>query len=458
MSKRPVQASVVAAAAEVAATSYAELQSLPALMSVVKSPSAPPPGSNLQAVRALLQAIEVGLVNLQFLAQRAAIDASAGNVAALSDRIDWMNGIGKAWSDLAWRAQEVSPIAPARGSALVSIADSPNLRRLQQAERLLADALTPLVNEVVTGHHAGTLADFPSRTLLRYIMFERIGIDYSVVPLASSYVDFVQPEAIRSAVLERTVPGDTVFMQFRAAHQMPEILVDAANDHIEAALGCIGDHSYLEAAALLQRVDRLLDAVVLLADILVDHLDTDHYHEIREHLGVTSGSHSVGLHFHLMRDLLPALAAAVEKVVDDPKAGSSAGIAELRIYARSIAKHVDRWRLSHMNLPRTNLGGAGTGTRSLTGSSDALQTVARLRERAPGRTGNETLFKATDWTTLIVPLSTIEQRLLRNIASRTKERFPDVQSRSGRFADPPDFRPPPSRASKSQDHHADSGD
>ena len=41
--------------------------------------------------------------------------------------------------------------------------------------------------------------------------------------------------------------------------------------------------------------------------VIVDNLVTADYHEIRENLGLTSGSHSVGLHFHLFRDLYQQL-------------------------------------------------------------------------------------------------------------------------------------------------------
>jgi hypothetical protein len=404
------------------AASYAELQSLPRLFAAVRQEPKPKPGTEWQAVRALFQAIEVTLVNLEILALKATSRLADGDEEGATRALEWMVCFGRAWEDLAWRIGDVGPLEPPQGHR-IEVMQSLNWRALTGAEKSLVRELKVRADE--PGPHAwGT-------PMLRYVMLQRVAMEYSAIDGAPhGYAEFVRPEGTRAAVLERTLPGDTVFMQFRAAHQLPELLVDVVNDHLELAIN-------RPETGILHRAERLMDGVVGLTEILVPRLRTEEYHDIREALGLTSGSHSVGLHFHLMRDLYPSLAKATK---DAPN--------EVRLLIRSLGRHIDRWRLEHINLPRTNLGGAGTGTRSLTGSPDALQTVAKMREAGRARdpfSPQDRPFRATAWESDLPPLAEVERRLLTEIAQETQNRFTDVQDRTGRYADPPGFAAPPSR-------------
>ncbi|QUC59851.1 hypothetical protein IOD14_25570 [Streptomyces sp. A2-16] len=412
------------------AASYDDLQSLPALFEAVSNGTVPERGSSWQALRALFQATEVGLVNLGELAAAAVNRLRAGDEPGATRCLEWMVGFGRVWNELAWLVQDFSPLGQEDGPHVLAVVSSPSWRHLVNVERELAQELKPL-------------AESPSavqwkRHVLRYAMLQRASLEYSCVDGApSGYEDFVRPEAVREAVRERQLPGETVFMQFRAAHQMPELLIQVVNDHLERAVDALGHAQEQEAVPLLRRADRLLDAVVRMTDLLVDQMTTEEYHGIRVALGLTSGSHSVGLHFELMRDLYPALARK-----------SQDGSREIQHLTRTIGLHIDRWRLGHINLPRTNLGGAETGTRSLTGSPDALQTVARMREAGRSRdpyAQTERPFRATDWTSEAPPLAEIERRLLGDVARHTQERFRDVQDRTGRYSGSPGFSAPPKR-------------
>jgi hypothetical protein len=435
------------------AQSYAELQSLPALFDAVRRPPVPRPGSYWSAIRALFQAIEVSLVTLDILGQAAARHAHRSDPTALAGILHWMVAFAKAWGDMAWRIGDIAPVSSsaATGHHLV-LSASQNWTALQVTETSLAVALKNVVQDYEESR--AQINQAITSDLLRYVMLERIGLEQCTALGASiDYTGLVRPTEIRSAVLERKLSGDTVFLQFRAAHQMPEILAEAVNDHIEQAIICIQSSDLPTTVELLSRADRLLDAIVFLANILVDNLKTHEYHAIRENLGLTSGSHSVGIHFHLMRDLYPALKAAIDDTSTRRAGSADPLLAVVQHQVRSLGLHLDRWRLSHLNLPRTNLGGAGTGTRSLTGSTDALLTVAGMRDSArmrdlPDATGE---FRATDWLTDSLALAGIERRLLGVIASQTQDRFPDVQERSGRFAAPSDFRPPSRRLTREDD-------
>lgn len=434
------------------AESYAELQSLPALMDTVQRPPVPNPGSAWSAVRALYQAIEVVLVSLGNLGNAATRHARCSDAESLSRSLHWMVVFAKAWVDMAWRIGDIAPTASVlRTDHRLELRASPNWSTLQSAEIALAAALDNLIQDYKEPQNI--IGNTIATNLLRYVMLERIGLERCATPDApTDYANFVRPAEIRSAVLERELPGDTVFLQFRAAHQVPEILVDAVNNHIDRAIRSIQKNDLTTALKILNQADRLLDAVVLVANILVENLQTPEYHEIREYLGLTSGSHSVGIHFHLMRDLYPALKVAVANATR--KTGSADPLLNLtQLHVRSLGLHIDRWRLAHLNLPRTNLGGAGTGTRSLTGSADALLTVGRMRDSARTRDLPHSArgFRATDWQHSALALADIEQRLLRLIANQTQARFPDVQQRSGTFAASSNFRPPPRRLVREDD-------
>ncbi|WP_433041962.1 hypothetical protein [Dactylosporangium sp. CS-033363] len=442
------------------ARSYADLQSLGTLFAC--DDRGIPPGSGLQAGIALFRAGEVAMVNLAELAGRATADAAAGRPIVLLRTVRWMVAIARAWSELAWRIADMAPAgAPADadpGPRIEALA-SPNWARLHAAESGLATG----VRAALAGLHArddGT-GDRLAQLLLRYVMLERTALEYSALAgFGGDYEALVQPGTIRAAVAERELRGRTVLMQFRAGHQMPELVVAAANDHIAAALAHLENRGYGEALEVMRRLDRLLDVAAVLMNVLADELQTAEYHQIRENLGLTSGSHSVNLHFHLMRDLLPSLVAAVGAAPPGGSALETSVLATIRALTRAADRHVDRWRLVHLNLPRNNLGAGETGTRSLTGSPDALLAVTRMREAGLARTAHppgETSFRATDSGRGVLALAELEQELLAAVAARTQDRFRDVQQRTGRFAAEPEFRPPPIRRSSRTRPRKDQG-
>lgn len=425
------------------ARSYAELQSLPALFDAVRRAPVPAPGTSRQATRALLQAIEVAVAALEHLALETAERAARGDARLTLKSLSWMRAFARAWTDLAWRIGDVAARSEAHAGDWIDLRSSSNWVRLSHAESVLGPALSRLLDDA---EPSGYLDDI-RHGLLHFMMLERAALEYTTLHDATlTYDELVRPAEIRAALLDRALSGDTTFTQFRAAHQMPEILVDAVNDHIEAAIRLLDEDDPATALDTLLRADRMLDAVVLLADLLVSHLSSDDYHEIRTYLGLTSGSHSTGLHYHLMGDLYPALVDVVNRRRDAKVPGPWQDV--MAHVAGSIGRHIDRWRLAHINLPRANLGAAGAQVRSLTGSPDALRTVTRMRDAALAKDGLNhapQAIRATDWDSRISPLQSLEARLLEETADKTRARFPDVQSRTGRFAATAAFRAPPER-------------
>jgi hypothetical protein len=425
------------------ARSYDELQSLPALLAVVHDPAEPEPGTAWQALRATYQGAEVALATLAQLSRALAGEVEAGRWAEVARTVDWLTAFGRTWADLAWRSREVLGAGgvPA-GAFALTVVESPNWADLQAGERELARVLTPLLH---------TVGEDLKRALLNYVMLQRTGREYLAVDGAPApYPEFVRPEELRAVVRARPLAGDTVFLQFRSAHQVPEILAVALNDHLEVAVREIDSAELGRAVAVLRRAECLLEAMVLAVDLLAGHLGTDEYHAIRENLGLTSGSHSVALHYHLMRDLYPALRERADRLAatePDP-AGTAALAGIVRDQVHTLGIHLDRWRLAHLSLPRNNLGAADAGVRSLTGTRDALGLVSRMRERArPAADAARAGFRATDRADGELALAPVESLLLDDVAGRTRERFPDVQARSGYFAQAPAFEPPTERVS-----------
>jgi hypothetical protein len=427
------------------ADSYDELQSIPTLLAVARGTQGFAAGSAWQAVRALFQGIEIALVALEQVAAVLQRSCTEGDPHVVARATEWMQAFGRTWVDLAWRMRDVADDLPPDGDGhRIDVSTSPNWKRLHDAEAALNELLLSVVE---CNDLDPELRERLTLDLLNYLMLQRTGLEYAVVEGApAAYPEFLHPDALRAAVLERRLEhgSETVFLQFRTAHQIPEILIEAVNDHLQVAIGHLQATDCMASLPVLRRADRLLDAVVVAVGLLADNLRCSEYHEIRENLGLTSGSHSVGLHYHLMRDLHPQLRETAAGMQGAHNPGSEL----VRSQVRSIGLHLDRWRLAHLNLPRNNLGGAGTGTRSLTGSRDALLVVGRMRDRqqeAATAGAAPVGFRATDWDTGVLALGPLERSLLAGVAARTQERFRDVQERRGYFAAGSAFQPPAER-------------
>jgi hypothetical protein len=221
----------------------------------------------------------------------------------------------------------------------------------------------------------------------------------SAVP---SYETFVVAAGIRDAVYERVLTGDTYFTQFRGLHQIPEILGEEVNDRLEQAIRALRNGRLHEAAEHLGCINTLFESILASLPSIVDNLATSDYHEIRENLGLTSGSHSVCLRFHMFTHLYSQLweelsgrlrgwlvpenetpdIETVVREIDRQRSGNpDAWLARLVCdECLKLRVFIFQWRDEHLNLPRNNLG--GDFTKSLTGSPDAVQAVRHMRDAA----------------------------------------------------------------------------
>ena len=120
----------------------------------------------------------------------------------------------------------------------------------------------------------------------------------------TDYRSFVVADLIRNMVYDRMLKGDTFFTAFRAVHQIPEILTAEVNDFIEQSILNVREGRVRLAYEHIAAANTLLNCVLAATVPIVNNLTTADYHQIRENLGMTSGSQSEGIHYHLFRPLV----------------------------------------------------------------------------------------------------------------------------------------------------------
>jgi tryptophan 2,3-dioxygenase len=287
----------------------------------------------------------------------------------------------------------------------------------------------------------------------------------------------VVAQGLRDAVYDRVLKGDTYFTQFRGLHQIPEILGNEANDHIEQAIRDTRVGELKAALAHLRCVTVLMDGMLASMPPMADNLATSDYHEIRENLGLTSGSHSVCLRFHMFTDLYQQLAEAVQghvtrttrtgsdpvsvadavRVVDETRFEDAQAWQSHQLINEALAVRdgIVQWREQHLHLPRNNLGGGYT--KSLTGSPDAVVAVRKMRQaartsdpmlplaRARGLASEQRADAPQQLHDYLGSDSSLDSRILECTGEITQRRFVAVQQRLGFFANRCPFVAPPRR-------------
>ncbi|QIB42704.1 hypothetical protein [Streptomyces aureoverticillatus] len=254
---------------------------------------------------------------------------------------------------------------------------------------------------------------------------------------------------LRHAVHEHHLAGDTYFTQFRALHQIPELLVREINDRIESAILSAREGDVALAVDALDGAAELFDPVEVCLPPIVDNLSTHDYHQIRENLGLTSGSHSVSMRFHLFTDLYEQFAQELARLRAE-NAGHPL-LSRLERHGVGLRVFIFAWRDMHLHLPRNNLG--GMETKSLTGAPDAIRTVRKMRDNAA-----QSDAMARHDVAEHVPMSTAgpligyldgpessDGMLLAATGASTQTNFRDVQERRDFFSQACPFARPPRR-------------
>jgi tryptophan 2,3-dioxygenase len=467
----------------VIAENYYDLQGL-GILRMARDEHPVEKASSRSSVRAIYQAVELALLNLADITARAAADLGEGTTGASLVKMYWARGFHRVLLRLSVLPHHLGlPLAD--DNARLRICESPGFEEYRAALDRFDAALARRLDsgelqlDSVLAHRSLDDVDLALLHVARICNHESTIWEHNlselrVPPPVRSYADFVVASRMREAVYDRVLTGDTYFTQFRGLHQIPETLGEEVNDRAEQAIRDVRAHALRSAFDHLRCANILTEGMLAAVAPMADNLATADYHEIRENLGLTSGSHSVCLRFHLFGDIYKQLWEAVESELLRTTGGSGQG-AEAAIRALdgrvdddgdawllrrllgeclTLRTFVHQWREQHLHMPRNNLGGGYT--KSLTGSPDAILAVKKMRNAADASDVMRPLVRAKG-----LPESRAEEthpiarylesppsldgRLLTATGRVTQGRFQDVQHRLGFFAQKCPFAPPPTR-------------
>jgi tryptophan 2,3-dioxygenase len=477
----------------VIAETYYDLQGL-AVLEGIRAAHPLPKASAASLCRALFQAVEIAILNLNDVVLRAVEDLRDEAVDRAVVKLFWARGFHRVLGGLSLLPARLNGMmdgGQARG--VVQLSDSPayiayfaTLQQFDAAVEALMQSGALNVERAI-GDESLESVQFNFLHLLRICnhettIWEANLAEVSVPIEISSYAEFVIPDGIRACVYDRVLKGDTYFTQFRGLHQIPETLGEEANDQCEQAILDIRAGHLRRALERLQCVTTLMDAMIMSVPPMADNLATSDYHDIRENLGLTSGSHSVCLHYHMFGDLYNQFAGEVTALLTgrganghdgDGRDGSVIGEAvaaadqnrshdqnawlthQIVNEALKMQSSIFHWRHLHLHLPRNNLG--GEQTKSLTGSPEAISAVKKMLTSAVQRDPMKAVAQArglgsgrTSSTrgalaAYLESDASFDGVILATTGAVTQKRFHDVQERLGFFAQRCPFKAPPRR-------------
>jgi tryptophan 2,3-dioxygenase len=472
----------------VIAENYYDLQGL-GVLDAARAANPLPKASPESTLRTLFQAVEIALLNLADVMGRAAADVERGAPGSATVKLFWARGFHRILVCLSLMPQQLALSADGDGPRRVlRVRESPAfdeyLQVLGRFDRgvLHRIASGDLPFETALADRSLDSAEFNLIHLARICnhestIWERNLAEVCVPAAVPSYAEFVVAGSMRDAVYERVLTGDTYFTQFRGLHQIPETLAEEVNDRLEQAVRDIRSAQLPRALEHLNCVDVLAQGMLASVAAMADNLATSDYHQIRENLGLTSGSHSVSLRFHLFTHLYEqlweelaghmlgrpvgdcaedAIQEAIRQVDRRRFDDAHAWLVHLLLdQCLKLRAHIAQWREWHLHMPRNNLG--GELTKSLTGSPAAVRAVEQMRDAARTRDPMLLLARAralvderpepssAPLTDYLASESSLDGRILATTGLVTQRRFHDVQERLGYFANRAQFAPPPRR-------------
>jgi tryptophan 2,3-dioxygenase len=465
----------------VIADNYHELQGL-GVLDLARQTYPLPKASGESLLRAIFQSAEIALLNLADVTRRATDDLEKGKIGPASVKLSWARGFHRLLTRLSAVPQSLGVVIPSReNKGVLGIHASPAfaeyVESLNRFDRVALDLIRGGALDAGAAISERSLDD-PEFHLLHLarvcnheatIWEQRLREVFVPAPVPS-YKEFVVSAKIRDAVYDHVLKGDTYFTQFRGLHQIPETLGEEVNDCLEEAIRALRNDDLQKAVENLTRVNKLVEVIAAAVPPMADNLATSDYHEIRENLGLTSGSHSVCLRFHMFTHLYEDLSDELAKLalrmfpgasdVEDAlrRAGRTPGNFEEWLlfviggHCLSFRASITEWRDEHVHMPRNNLGGAAT--KSLTGSPDAVKAVKQMRDSATNRDQLTPLLHARDLPSgaaegvlsrYFDSEDSLDFHLLTITGNVTQRRFVKVQERLGFFANRCPFSAPPRR-------------
>lgn len=433
-------------------------------------------GTNESCMRSIFQVAEVLLWNNSDLLVRAAQDVRAGRMGHATQKVQWLASFHNLLVQVGRLPKRLAFESRNEALHVVRVHDSDAIKAFQLAQTEFDQTVD---GQLKDWSDCFDYRDDEFRSLDRMLHYCAIAFHDTTIwesDLASLAVPFqvkeyskwIGAERIRKMVHDMPLQSDTYLMQFRCLHQIPEILGAVANSHLLIATKAAEFGDPWECEEHVSIAIALVEVVVSALRPMVECMSVTYYHDIRENLGVTSGSQSEGLHDQLLGRRYEMLCEAVvdkcltialdKDGIDAPSTISSLEALRIisdhrtqcdlcrgfdRVVTQLIRLHqlLQHWRAAHMHLPRNNLGGGRT--RSLIGATNAVYTVQRMREKAeradPADVIVQSRFLESREATL--PLTqylhssnSLDSRILAFKGGLTRQAFPDVQDRAGVFA------------------------
>lgn len=471
----------------VIAESYYDLQGL-AVLEAMREANPLPKASDASMLRAIFQSVEIILLNLSDVMRRSIADLGQAKLGSAMVKMSWAHGFHRVLVRLSMMPHQLGLMRGHTGEkGSLRLKDSPAFREyvdallefdkcvLESVESGLLPMQKALAEESLDSVafkliHLARVCNHEST------VWERNLREIRVPGRVESYEQFVVSGEMRHAVYERELKGDTYFTQFRGLHQVPETLGEEVNDNLEQAIRDMRDGRLSSAADRLRAVNILTEGMLASIPPMADNLATSDYHQIRENLGLTSGSHSVCLRFHMFTHLYEQLCDELSALLLKQANGSTDGSVEEAIrsvegkrhesdeawlahlligYGLQLRTFIFEWREEHLHMPRNNLG--GESTKSLTGSPDAVKAVKSMRDSAVMKDPMMRLARACELasdrseatlgelTAYLESEGSLDSKILVATGRATQERFHDVQERLGFFANRCTFKAPPRR-------------
>lgn len=447
------------------AGSYADLQGLPNLERAAKS-YLTEKSSFWSLIKVLLQTTEVGTQNLNDLLRRLINDLNYNLLERAAIKLGWIKDI----NHLLIRINNLSDLIlndvlydgcsssfPIDSQTKLESSFKELDVSLQQYIRTNSiDLIEVLETQNLTNGFYRFLHDY--RILAYELTLWSKNLQKYRIPADSTYSEFIGLKHITAAVNEPSLTGDTFFTQFRCLHQIPELITVEANNRLESATVNIRNAENEAAHKHLRVANELLTITLDSFKPIVDNLSQNDYHEIRENLGLTSGSHSVNIHFQLFRDLYTSITTEfVTRYFADEQKYQATIIKNypLKLIETELLRLrnlVEQWRNFHLHLPRINLG--EHKTKSLIGSSEAVEAARKMQQTAQARDHMNKLVNVyfptneevkSDLVPYIISEESFDSALGSELGKITQNRFKAVQDRQGVFSDPVKFKTPPKR-------------
>jgi tryptophan 2,3-dioxygenase len=372
-------------------------------------------------IRSVLQAAEVALLNIEELSGRIVKDIEQGRVGDAEEKYRWISSFQQTLHSLSLLCSKL----PACGTGKqVSITHSPSfsaaLDGLKFVHRVLKKAgfTEPQHIDTQDIHQSGRNLSHQAFVDTNYTdiwmnILKQVNIpDFQISAVEDEtvfYKRFVGTDALYLAVNELDQRGDNFLRQFRAYHQMSEVLVGQANrlivDSIKIVLSPEG--SLIKATENMHIVMNMLEVMNQNVVPILRNLSVNKYQNIRGSLGITSGSHSPNIKHGLFSPLYELFVEAVKfRVMNlQPYKQEDLNVSIARIASDSTKDHVTydqytllkqanelhlalkTWRDLHIQFVKTQIGlppEGRTPTASISGSPNAMKSAHSMRHGAHG--------------------------------------------------------------------------